>query len=42
MNNYQESLQKTIIQAGAEFEFLQTDLDLGHALRSFLGMRVHS
>ena len=41
MNQYLDGLQSVILHAGAEYQLLQTDQDLGHALRRFLGLRAH-
>ena len=39
MNNFKETLSRNLSSVSAEFESLYTDQDLGHALRSFLGVR---
>ena len=39
MNAFIEDLQEKLASVSAEFESLRSDRDLGHALRSFLGLR---
>ena len=39
MNAFVEDLREKLASVSAEFETLRSDLDLGHALRRFLGVR---
>ena len=41
MNQYLDGLQSVILRAGAEYQLLQTDQDLGHALLPFSRIGAH-
>lgn len=42
MDGYCQSLRDELSKIGAELQVVQSNQDLGHTLRSFLGMRTHS